>query len=108
MHANDTSTSASGTPMDRRKAPLERKSLLPDHLPIDAAKTPAPQSNGPTESAAAHFAANAESSFSLGSIRCDDLLISGHALRITAKGTIQVDGIVNVDVVGNEVIIGER
>lgn len=48
------------------------------------------------------------SSFSTRSIIGNDLTIMGTGLRIVTKGTLQVDGRIEGDVVGNEVIIGER
>ncbi|MDX2158646.1 MAG: polymer-forming cytoskeletal protein [Hyphomicrobiaceae bacterium] len=42
------------------------------------------------------------------SIIGNDLTIVGQGLRIITKGTLQVDGFVEGDVVGNEVIIGEK
>lgn len=41
------------------------------------------------------------------SIISSDLTIIGQGLRIVTRGTLQVDGRVEGDVVGNEVIIGE-
>lgn len=46
--------------------------------------------------------------FSLGSIIGNDLTIVGQGLRIITKGTLQVDGKVEGDVVGSEIIIGEK
>ena len=42
------------------------------------------------------------------SIIGNDLTIVGQGLRIVTRGTLQVEGKVEGDVVGNEVIIGER
>jgi cytoskeletal protein CcmA (bactofilin family) len=47
-------------------------------------------------------------SFSAGSIIGNDLTIMGQGLRIVTKGTLQVDGRIEGDVVGQEVIIGEK
>lgn len=47
-------------------------------------------------------------SFSTRSIIGNDLMIVGQGLRIITKGTLQVDGRVEGDVVGSEVIIGEK
>ena len=47
-------------------------------------------------------------SFSAGSIIGNDLTIMGQGLRIVTRGTLQVDGRIDGDVVGREVIIGER
>ena len=47
-------------------------------------------------------------SFSTRSIIGNDLTIMGQGLRIITKGTLQVDGKIEGDVIGNEVIIGER
>lgn len=52
--------------------------------------------------------AAAQGGFSLGSIIGNDLTIVGQGLRIITKGTLQVDGKIEGDVVGNEVIIGEK
>lgn len=46
--------------------------------------------------------------FSMGSLIGSDLTISGQGLRIVTRGTLQVDGIVEGDVIGTEVIIGEK
>ncbi len=46
--------------------------------------------------------------FSMGSLIGSDLTISGQSLRIVTRGTLQVDGIVEGDVIGSEVIIGEK
>jgi cytoskeletal protein CcmA (bactofilin family) len=42
------------------------------------------------------------------SIIGSDLTIVGQGLRIITRGTLQVDGTIEGDVIGNEVIIGER
>ena len=47
-------------------------------------------------------------SFAMRSIIGNDLTIVGQGLRIITKGTLQVDGKIEGDVVGTEVIIGER
>jgi len=47
-------------------------------------------------------------SFSTRSIIGTDLTIVGQGLRIITKGTLQVDGKIEGDVIGNEVIIGEK
>ena len=47
-------------------------------------------------------------SFAAGSIIGNDLTIMGQGLRIVTRGTLQVDGRIEGDVVGQEVIIGER
>jgi cytoskeletal protein CcmA (bactofilin family) len=49
-----------------------------------------------------------EHAFSLGSIIGNDLTIVGQGLRIITKGTLQVDGNVEGDVVGKEVIVGDK
>ena len=46
--------------------------------------------------------------FSMGSLIGSDLTISGQGLRIVTRGTLQVDGIVEGDVIGSEVIVGEK
>lgn len=48
------------------------------------------------------------SSFPTRSIIGNDLTIVGQGLRIVTKGALQVDGRVEGDVVGSEVIIGEQ
>ena len=45
-------------------------------------------------------------SFSTGSIIGNDLTIMGQGLRIVTRGRLQVDGRIEGDVVGNEVIVG--
>lgn len=50
----------------------------------------------------------ATTGFSLGSIIGNDLTIVGQGLRIITKGTLQVDGKIEGDVIGAEVIIGEK
>jgi cytoskeletal protein CcmA (bactofilin family) len=47
-------------------------------------------------------------SFSAGSVIGSDLTIMGQGLRIVSRGTLQVDGKIEGDVVGSEVIIGEK
>ena len=44
----------------------------------------------------------------MGSLIGSDLTISGQGLRIVTRGTLQVDGLVQGDVVGAEVIVGEK
>ena len=46
--------------------------------------------------------------FSLGSIIGNDLTIVGQGLRIITQGTLQVDGKVEGDVIGKEVIVGDK
>lgn len=55
-----------------------------------------------------HAAPAAAAGFSLGSVIGNDLTIIGQGLRIITKGTLQVDGRVEGDVVGSEVVIGEK
>lgn len=52
--------------------------------------------------------ASASGSYNNRSIIGNDLTIVGQGLRIITRGTLQVDGRIEGDVVGNEVIIGER
>jgi len=52
--------------------------------------------------------ASGESGFSLGSIIGNDLTIVGQGLRIITQGTLQVDGKVEGDVLGKEVIVGDK
>ena len=71
--------------------------------PIETAKlaeTPTPSQRPPHTSVA--------SGFSMGSIIGNDLTIVGQGLRIITRGTLQVDGKVEGDVMGSEVIIGEK
>lgn len=53
-------------------------------------------------------APNVVGSFSTRSIIGNDLTIMGQGLRIITKGTLQVDGKIEGDVIGSEVIIGEH
>ena len=41
------------------------------------------------------------------SVISNDLKIVGQGLKIISQGTLQVDGLVEGDVIGNEVIVGE-
>ena len=65
---------------------------------------------GPGSAASSGFgsAPNAVGSFSTRSIIGNDLTIMGQGLRIITKGTLQVDGKIEGDVIGTEVIIGEH
>ena len=63
---------------------------------------------GPTPSSNLGAAPNVVGSFSTRSIIGNDLTIMGQGLRIITKGTLQVDGKIEGDVIGTEVIIGEH
>ena len=58
--------------------------------------------------AAATVGAASVGSFSTRSIIGNDLTIMGQGLRIITRGTLQVDGRIEGDVIGTEVIIGEH
>lgn len=64
--------------------------------------------SGPTPSSSFGAAPNVTGSFSTRSIIGNDLTIMGQGLRIITKGTLQVDGKIEGDVIGTEVIIGEH
>ena len=76
--------------------------LRPEERSVDAFPTPPPIK--PVSTAATPPLA----SFNAGSIIGNDLTIMGQGLRIVTRGTLQVDGCIEGDVVGQEVIIGER
>lgn len=65
-------------------------------------------SNAPPPMMPATGTAGSAGGFSLGSLIGNDLTIVGQGLRIITKGTLQVDGKIEGDVVGAEVIIGEK
>ena len=81
---------------------------MPDAKPIEAFRTASP---GDMRAPPAMHAApprTADAGFSLGSIIGNDLTIVGQGLRIITQGTLQVDGKVEGDVVGKEVIVGDK
>lgn len=107
--------------MFSRSPASEPKSSLNDIRPLDTyrangtdARATPPPINPQFGQPAAPMAGPAPagpsvaSGFSLGSIIGNDLTIVGQGLRIITKGTLQVDGKVEGDVVGTEVIIGEK
>lgn len=85
------------------------KPLPGDTLPIEMPKPPKavtpPPLSGPMP---VPTPVAAVSSFSARSIIGSDLTIMGQGLKIVSKGTLQVDGRIEGDVVGSEVIIGEK
>jgi len=74
--------------------------------PFDALKLAA--NNGAAEARTAAPAPVVPVATSGRSIIGNDLTIVGQGLRIISKGTLQVDGDITGDVVGSEVIIGEK
>lgn len=64
--------------------------------------------SGPVPTSSLGSAPNVVGSFSTRSIIGNDLTIMGQGLRIITKGTLQVDGKIEGDVIGTEVIIGEH
>ena len=74
--------------------PASKPAQAPVHAPSASAHLPMPQ--------------HGMASFAAGSIIGNDLTIMGQGLRIVTRGTLQVDGHIEGDVVGQEVIIGER
>ena len=94
--------------------PMDQRGFVPSH------DRGTPQ-NGPTSGGNGYSTASSNiqsgpvpvpgaplGSFSTRSIIGNDLTIMGQGLRIITKGTLQVDGKIEGDVIGNEVIIGER
>lgn len=87
------------------------KPPMPDIKPTDAFR---PQVANdlrqpfPSPSSPAASPRSGESGFSLGSIIGNDLTIVGQGLRIITQGTLQVDGKVEGDVFGKEVIVGDK
>ena len=98
--------------MFSRTPPPDAKSTPTDFKPFEAPKPGPP--GLPSTSAAASFSSPAPASraagagFAMGSLIGSDLTISGQGLRIVTRGTLQVDGLVEGDVVGNEVVVGEK
>ena len=103
--------------MFSRTPPPDSKATPADFKPFDATKPfdtkPGPPNlpaasafSGSTAAPAASRSAGA--GFAMGSLIGSDLTISGQGLRIVTRGTLQVDGLVEGDVVGNEVVIGEK
>jgi cytoskeletal protein CcmA (bactofilin family) len=85
----------------------EPKLAAADVKSFDSYKNAAPEGRTPPPPPAPP-AQPGVASFSTRSIIGNDLMIVGQGLRIITKGTLQVDGRVEGDVVGNEVIIGEK
>ncbi|MFM9940379.1 MAG: polymer-forming cytoskeletal protein [Hyphomicrobiaceae bacterium] len=91
--------------------PLERREEaspgatppVPPLRPIDGAATGSARPASPFETAPSSV-----SSFAAGSIIGNDLTIMGQGLRIITRGRLQVDGRVEGDVVGQEVVVGAR
>ena len=103
--------------MFSRSPPPDSKITPTDFKPFEAPKPGPPGLPGaktmmggaaapPAAGAAANRAVG--SGFAMGSLIGSDLTISGQNLRIVTRGTLQVDGLVEGDVVGNEVVVGEN
>lgn len=90
--------------MFTRQSATEPK-LVPGKPGNGAANGAPPPRLPATEAPAARPRANGNSNFSVIS---NDLRILGQDLRIITAGSLQVDGEVEGDIRGNEVIIGER
>ncbi len=84
-------------------APMNPSSPGASNLP-----PPVMPTSGMSASAGNSTGSDTASGFSLGSIIGNDLTIVGQGLRIITRGTLQVDGRIEGDVVGNEIIIGEK
>ena len=102
-----------GPPPKPRFEPAGGAFAAPPQAPTAAAAAPQQTvSDGwkpePWKSAPPQGAEGAASGFTLGSIIGNDLTIVGQGLRIITRGTLQVDGKVDGDVVGMEVVVGER
>lgn len=65
--------------------------------------TPAPSAPKPADPPPLGY-----TSFTAGSIIGSDLTIMGQGLRIVTRGRLQVDGRIEGDVAGQEVVVGER
>jgi cytoskeletal protein CcmA (bactofilin family) len=109
--------------MFTRRDTTSQRSPLADIKPIDRSKDagpglppraearsfepsafPPPTKPSPATAPSGH----GKASFTTGSIIGNDLTIMGQGLRIVTRGTLQVDGRIEGDVVGHEVIIGDR
>ena len=111
--------------MFSRSPPPEQKSKTADLKPFEMPKTSqsnppaipavvgeetppaAPSRAAPTMPASKPTHATG-AGFSMGSLIGNDLTISGQGLKISTRGTLQVDGRVEGDVIGTEVIVGEN
>ena len=74
--------------------------------PANSNRSPSPSMSSPPPQPQQRRSGPAKSSGNL-SVISNDLKIIGQGLRIISQGTLQVDGEVEGDVVGSEVIIGE-
>ena len=95
--------------MFSRSPSPDQKSMPSEFKPFDPPKTNPPAMPGASGSAPQIAASRSTGAgFSMGSLIGSDLTISGQGLRIVTRGTLQVDGLVEGDVVGAEVVVGEK
>ena len=93
--------------MFSRSPPPDPKSLLSDVKSLESPRAMPPSVPAPSSfSLPVNKATGA--GFSMGSLIGNDLTIVGQGLKIITRGTLQVDGKVDGDVIGNEVIVGEK
>jgi cytoskeletal protein CcmA (bactofilin family) len=93
--------------MFTRQSPQEPRQTTNEPRPFEALKL-APNSGGAEARTMPPPVSQAGASGQPRSIIGNDLTIVGQGLRIISKGILQVDGDVTGDVVGSEVIIGEK
>ena len=105
--------------MFSRSPPPEQKSKAAELKPFEISKTsppaiPAraddaiPATTTPQRAQPSGATRSQGAGFSMGSLIGNDLTISGQGLKISTRGTLQVDGRVEGDVIGTEVIVGEN
>jgi len=96
----------SRSPGNGAKPPLPDTKSMEGFRPLNMNEPrPNPPTPGQTMSGPR---SSADNSFSLGSIIGNDLTIVGQGLRIITQGTLQVDGKIEGDVIGKEVIVGDK
>ena len=93
-------------PFELPKAGQTSPPPVPALVPDEPETTSPPRSAPPIQAPRATPGSGA--GFSMGSLIGNDLTISGQGLKISTRGTLQVDGRVEGDVIGSEVIVGEH
>jgi cytoskeletal protein CcmA (bactofilin family) len=92
-------------------SPMFTRTPAADRNPVEPLKAVKPNGNGSLDAPVARLAPQPKRSgphdAAKFSVISNDLKIIGQDLRIISQGTLQVDGEVEGDVVGGEVIIGE-
>lgn len=94
-------------PVDRMTAELAPDMMQPRSAPAGSGPAMLRQPNG-AGAASGPSSGPGMASFAAGSIIGNDLTIMGQGLRIVTRGRLQVDGRIEGDVVGQEVIVGEK